>query len=112
MEKYSENITVDNIDEILSQGKVYLQFSANWCGPCKVLSKTVQNLLISGDFDHTGLGVEFYKINIDNNRELAMKFGVRSIPHVMLYQNGELVTQFVGGKNPVELKSLLETTFS
>ena len=111
MENYSEDITIENIDKVLNQGKIYLQFSADWCGPCKVLSKTVQNLLVSGEFDHTGLNVQFYKINIDNNRELAMKFGVRSIPHVMLYRDGQMVNQFVGGKNKVELQGVLENTF-
>lgn len=87
-------------------GKVFVQFSANWCGPCKVLTKSVES--IEKDYSD----VTFVKVNIDNNRELAKQYRVRSIPYVLFFNNSEELNHFVGGKNPEELKNIIETTFT
>ena len=70
---------------------VLLDFYADWCGPCKVLSPTVERLAnkYAGDF-------EIAKVNVDQNRELAEQFGVRSIPTLVFIQDKEEKERLVG----------------
>ncbi len=69
-----ENMT--ELENLMTQGKkVMLDFYADWCGPCQVLLPTVEKL--SGEYEGT---VEIRKVNVDQNRELAEMFGVKSIP--------------------------------
>jgi len=64
---------------------------APWCGPCKMISPIVDNLAET----HEGK-IVFGKLNIDNNQATAMKFGIMSIPTLMIFKNGELADQIVG----------------
>lgn len=94
----------DEFNQLTSEGSVYIQFSANWCGPCKMLAKTVENI------EDQETGITFLKVDVDSNRELAQQFGVRSIPRVVLMRDGEQVGEFTGAKNQTELKELFEKT--
>ena len=69
---------IDEFNELTKRGSVYVQFSANWCGPCKMLARTVE------DLEETEKDITFLKVDVDANRELAQQFGVRGIPHVIL----------------------------
>jgi len=93
---------IDEFNELTKQGSVYVQFSANWCGPCKMLARTVE------DLEETEKDITFLKVDVDANRELAQQFGVRGIPHVILLKEGQQAGEFVGNKTQVELKNLLE----
>lgn len=93
---------IDEFNELTKQGSVYVQFSANWCGPCKMLARTVE------DLEETEKDITFLKVDVDANRELAQQFGVRGIPHVILLKEGQQTGEFVGAKSQVELKQLLE----
>ena len=94
----------DEFNELTSQGSVYVQFSANWCGPCKMLARTVE------DIEDAETDITFLKVDVDSNRELAQQFGVRSIPRVILMKDGEQVGEFVGVKNKNDLEELLQKT--
>lgn len=94
----------DEFNQLTSEGSVYIQFSANWCGPCKMLAKTVENI------EDQETGITFLKVDVESNRELAQQFGVRSIPRVVLMRDGEQVGEFTGAKNQTELKELFEKT--
>ena len=94
----------DEFNQLTQQGSVYVQFSANWCGPCKMLARTVE------DIEDTETDITFLKVDVDSNRELAQQFGVRSIPRVVLMKDGEQVGEFTGAKNKTELKELFEKT--
>lgn len=74
-------------DGLVKEGTVLVDFYAEWCGPCKMLVPVLENL------DATrGSEVKILKINVDEEEALAQKYGVMSIPTIMLYKNGSVVS--------------------
>jgi thioredoxin 1 len=94
----------DEFNDLSNKGSVYVQFSANWCGPCKMLARTVE------DIEDAETDITFLKVDVDSNRELAQQFGVRSIPRVILMKDGEQVGEFMGAKNKNDLEEILQKT--
>lgn len=70
---------------------VLLDFWADWCGPCRVLGPVIESLS-----EQYGENAIFAKLDVDANQRTAMKYGIRSIPTVLLFRNGEVVESFVG----------------
>lgn len=70
---------------------VLVDFWAEWCGPCKAIIPTLDQLA-----DEYAGKLKVAKVNVDENRELAQKFGVRSIPFLLIVKNGEVVENMVG----------------
>lgn len=88
--------------EVLNcSGVVLVDFWAEWCGPCKMQLPVLEE--ISSEMTD----VKICKVNVDENNELAIKFGIRSIPTMMIFKNGEKVDQLVGLKQKYELKEKL-----
>ena len=84
--------------EVLNcSGVVLVDFWAEWCGPCKMQLPVLEE--ISSEMTD----VKVCKVNVDENNELAIKFGIRSIPTMMIFKNGEKVDQLVGLKQKNEL---------
>lgn len=74
-----------------SEGKVLLDFYADWCMPCKMMSPIIDEIA-----EELQGKVKVGKINVDNNQELAMKYDVMSIPTIMIFENGTLLKTFIG----------------
>ncbi|MCP5007793.1 MAG: thioredoxin [Planctomycetes bacterium] len=100
-------VTSDEFDQVVLQSKVpiLVDFFAIWCGPCKTLSPILDELSV--DFDGR---VKFVKADIDagDNKELAVKYGIMSVPTLLIFSNGEVKETIVGVTGKSKLKKTLE----
>ena len=98
-------ITSENFnEEVLNfKGKVVIDFYANWCGPCKMMSPIIDEIA-KEKADIVKVG----KINVDENQDLAMKYSVMSIPTIMIIKDGQVLKTFVGLRDKNEIIDSLD----
>jgi len=90
--------------EVLNSDKpVFVDFWAEWCGPCRAVSPTVEE--VSKDYDGK---VDFVKVNVDENNELASKYNIFSIPTLAIFQNGEVIAQTAGAASKDKIKAYID----
>ena len=85
------HLTSENFDEIIREGKVLVDFWADWCGPCKMLAPVIEEVAAKA----SGKAV-IAKVDVEKESALAARFKVMSIPTVILFEDGKVVQSFVG----------------
>ena len=104
----AENIVVlrseDFMDEVSEPNiPVLVDFWAEWCGPCKMMSPAVEELSLE-----YGEKAKICKVNIDDYPEIARQFRILSIPTFIVFKNGEIVNKRIGGMSKEELKAMVD----
>ncbi len=97
-------VTKENFNDVLaSQVPVLVDFWAPWCGPCRMIAPVVE-----GISEELGEKAVVGKINVDEQPELASRFGVMSIPTLAVFKNGRLAGSMVGVRSKQDILKLLE----
>ncbi|EPP38620.1 Thioredoxin [Chlamydia avium] len=98
-------VTAENFNSFIASGLVLIDFFAEWCGPCKMLSPILDALAL--ELSNVSIG----KVDIDTSPAPAEKYGVSSIPTLILFKNGEEVDRVVGLKDKDALVNLITKHF-
>ena len=93
----------DNFDETIKDGVTLVDFWATWCGPCKMLAPVIVE--IAKDYDGRA---QVCKVDVDENPELAQRYGIYSIPSVFVFKNGEAVDKLVGFRVKTQIAEVLD----
>lgn len=98
----SVKVTDSTYANFTENGVVLVDFWAPWCRPCLMLGPIVEEL--SNEYDNVKIG----KIDVDENPETSKQLGIRSIPTIVIYKDGQIVEKHVGGASKAQLKSLID----
>ncbi len=90
-----------NFDEFIKEGVVVVDFYATWCGPCKMLAPILDK--VSADMPQ----VRFGKVDVDQAMDLARRFGIRSIPDLLIFKNGVQVDHILGLRDEEEMVEII-----
>lgn len=97
-------MTKEEWQKVQSEAKpTFVDFWASWCGPCRMIAPTFEKLAEKYSKD-----INFAKVNVDEEPELAAQFGIRSIPTLLLIKNGKVAEQVIGARPYEDLAKVLE----
>lgn len=100
----AKTITMSNIDSILTSNEiVVMDFWAEWCGPCRMLSPILDKI------SETNNDIVVGKIDVDSNSDLAAKYGVRSIPMLVFVKNGQVMTNSIGVRSHMQIQEIINS---
>lgn len=98
-----EKVTTQNFDQTITSNKIVLvDFFATWCGPCKMLAPVVEQ------FAENETNVKVVKVDVDEEPDLAMRFGISSIPTLLVFKDGKLADKQIGYRSLEQLKQMVK----
>ncbi len=89
--------SAEDFETIVKEGNILIDFYADWCGPCKMLSPILETIT----------EIDVLKVNVDTFNEIAVKFGVMSIPTLILMKNGQIVKKEIGFKTKDDILKMI-----
>ncbi|WP_124058870.1 thioredoxin [Vaginisenegalia massiliensis] len=98
----TKTLTDNQFEQETAQGLVVVDFWAPWCGPCRMQSPIIDEL--SEELDGQ---VEFYKMNVDEERQVPQEFGIMSIPTLIVKKDGQVVEKLIGLHDKARLNDIL-----
>ena len=99
-------INTEEFNELIQNGTTFIDFFADWCGPCKMLGPVLED--VSGEYEN----IQFAKVNVDDNMDLAEKYQIMSIPQVYMFKDGEVIGKFGGYRDKAAVKAFIEETIA
>lgn len=91
-------------NEVINSDKTTIvDFYADWCGPCKMMSPVIDTIA-----EENAENIKVGKVNVDDNQELAIKYNVMSIPTILVFKNGNIVKTFVGVTPKQEIEEVIK----
>jgi thioredoxin 1 len=100
------NLNAESFAQALKEKVVLVDFWADWCSPCKMQSPILEQVA-----NEAGERAVIAKVNVDKFQSIASKYGVRSIPTLLLFRNGNLIKQFVGVQQKQTLLNAIDRVF-
>ncbi len=98
-------ITDSNFDQLLAEGKpMVVDFWATWCGPCKKIGPYIEELA-----EQYANQVIIGKVDVDENDQLAIRFGIRNIPTILFFRNGEVADKQIGAAPKAALEAKIQS---
>lgn len=98
-------VNSNNFDEVISSGVVLVDFFADWCGPCKMITPVLEEI------DSELSNVTIVKVDVDQSQDIAMRYGVQTIPNLIIFKDGKAVDQIIGFTPKNELIKHLQLHF-
>lgn len=89
-------------EKISVNKKVIIDCYADWCGPCRMLGPVIEE--VASEINNC----DFYKLNVDENKEIPRRYGIMSIPTILIFDSGELKEQLVGFRSKEELIDIIK----
>ena len=102
----AQAVTDSNFNEVVEQAEkpVVVDFWATWCGPCRMISPIIDQMA-----EKYAGKVDVVKCNVDDSTAIPMKFGIRNIPTILFFKNGEIVDRVVGALLQAEIEKRIES---
>ena len=91
----------ENFDEVIKEGRVLVDFYADWCGPCRMLAPVLEEISNENI-------IKIVKVNVDNHEDIARRYGVMSIPTLLVFEKGKVVKQSIGYIEKDEVMALIQ----
>ncbi len=97
-----KKVVNNDMAEVMNSKLAVVDFSATWCGPCKMLAPIFHELA------EELADVDFFNVDVDENQELAGKYGIQGVPSVLVFKNGDLADRSVGFQPKEKLRQFIE----
>lgn len=99
----AEHLNNDNFEQAIASGVVLVDFFATWCGPCRMLGPVIEELAAESDGSYT-----VYKVDIDECEDIALDFGIMSVPTVVVFKDGAESDRVIGVRSKADYLALIQ----